>query len=108
MTHFGARNELKYTDFKQVLCDVTSGKVSGYMETGGGKLWFAALFNGILCNWMVTMGVLLSFSSKSIVGKIFAMYIPITVFITLGFEHSIVNLYLLTAGLTYDLSLIHI
>ena len=30
------------------------------------------------------------------------MYIPITIFIILGFEHSIVNLYLLPAGLTYQ------
>ena len=48
------------------------------------------------------MGVLLAFSSRSTIGKIFAMYIPILIFITLGFEHSIVNLYLLPAGLAYE------
>ena len=101
-THFGQRDISKYSDFKTVLCSVTESKTVGYISTGGGAGWFAALFNGILCNWMVTMGVLLSFSSKSTIGKIFAMYIPITIFITLGFEHSIVNLFLLPAGLTYN------
>mmetsp|Transcript_11378 Transcript_11378/g.10199 ORF Transcript_11378/g.10199 Transcript_11378/m.10199 type:complete len:350 (+) Transcript_11378:67-1116(+) len=102
MTHFGGRDESKYSDYKDVLCLVTESKTLGYKSTGGAQGWFAALFNGILCNWMVTMGVLLAFSSKSTIGRIFAMYIPITIFITLGFEHSIVNLYLLPAGLSYE------
>merc|ERR1740123_506409 len=99
-THFGARDKTKYADFKLALCTATTSKTLGYSDNGSAG-WFAALFNGILCNWMVTMGVLLSFSSKSTIGKIFAMYIPITLFITLGFEHSIVNLFLLPAGLAF-------
>jgi len=102
MTHFGARDESKYDAFKAVLCAVSSSKVNGYLDTGGGAAWFASMFNGILCNWMVTMGVMLSLSSRSTIGKIVAMYIPILIFICLGFEHSIVNLFLLPAGMVYQ------
>eukprot|EP01084_Bolivina_argentea_P151407 264260_1 len=101
-THFGQRSTDKYSAFKDVLCAITESKSIGYYETGGAAGWFAAMFNGLLCNWMVTMGVLLAFSSKSTIGKIFAMYIPITLFITLGFEHSIVNLFLFPAGFAYQ------
>eukprot|EP01084_Bolivina_argentea_P083006 150295_1 len=99
-THFGQINISYYEGFKDSLCTVTENKTLIYKETGGAG-WFASFFNGIACNWMVTMAVLLSFSSKSTLGKIIAMYIPITIFICLGFEHSIVNLFLLPAGLTY-------
>eukprot|EP01083_Nonionella_stella_P247831 858815_1 len=102
MTHFGQRSEDKYAAFKAVLCTVTRGKTLEYADTGGAAGWFAALFNGILCNWLVCLGVMLSFSSRSTIGKVIAMYIPILVFICLGFEHSIVNLYLLPAGLTFE------
>lgn len=101
MTHFGARSEDGYYSFKEKLCSVSASKVVSYMETGGGAGWFGSFFNGILCNWMVTMGVLLAFSSRSTIGKIVAMYIPILIFICSGYEHSIVNLYLLPAGLVY-------
>eukprot|EP01084_Bolivina_argentea_P083007 150299_1 len=102
ITHFGQRNITKYEMFVNVLCNITETKILGYVETGGAAGWFAAMFNGILCNWMVTMAVLLSFSSKSTIGKVVAMYIPIAIFITLGFEHSIVNLFLLPAGFAFE------
>jgi len=101
MTHFGARDESGYAAFSEKLCGVVFNKVNVYMKTGVAG-WFASVFNGILCNWMVTMGVLLAFSSRSTIGKIFAMYIPILIFICSGYEHSIVNLYLLPAGLAYE------
>eukprot|EP01083_Nonionella_stella_P233781 823344_1 len=100
MTHFNQKDEIYYEPFKESLCTLTEKKVLSYVSNGSAG-WFAALFNGILCNWMVCMGVLLSFSSKSTIGRIIAMYIPITLFITLGFEHSVVNLFLLPAGLQY-------
>ena len=100
-THFGARDESAYEPLASVLCSVTTSKTVAYISTGGAAGWFAAVCNGALCNWMVTMGVMLSFSSRSTIGKVVAMYMPILIFICLGFEHSIVNLYLLPAGLAF-------
>lgn len=65
----------------------------------GASGWAAALVKGILCNWMVTIGALLALVSRSTVGKIAAMWLPIMTFFALGFEHSVVNMYVVPSGM---------
>lgn len=65
----------------------------------GGSGWALALVKGILCNWMVTIGALMALASRSTVGKIAAMWLPIMTFFALGFEHSVVNMYVLPSGM---------
>jgi len=73
-------------------------KTLGFAELGGSG-WALALVKGILCNWMVTIGALLVLVSRSTVGKITAMWLPIMTFFALGFEHSVVNMYVLPSGM---------
>jgi formate/nitrite transporter len=61
--------------------------------------WGTALVKAVLCNWMVTIGAVLAMSSKSTVGKIAAMWLPIMTFFALGFEHSVVNMFLIPSGM---------
>ncbi len=61
--------------------------------------WSQAFFRGILCNWIVVLAVWLSMSAENVVGKIWAIYFPIMVFVASGFEHSIANMYFMTMGL---------
>lgn len=61
--------------------------------------WATALVSGILCNWMAALGAVMSFISRSTVGKIAAMWLPIMTFFALGYEHSIVNMYAIPAGM---------
>jgi formate/nitrite transporter len=65
----------------------------------GASGWATALVKGILCNWMVTVGALLALVSRSTVGKIAAMWLPIMTFFALGFEHSVVNMYVVPSGM---------
>jgi formate transporter len=65
----------------------------------GGAGWGAAFVKGILCNWMVTLGAVLAFSSRSTAGKILAMWLPITTFFAHGYEHSVVNMFAIPAGM---------
>lgn len=58
-----------------------------------------AFYLGILCNWLVCLAVWLAAGAESMVGKIFAIFFPIWLFITSGFEHSIANMYYIPAGL---------
>jgi formate transporter len=58
-----------------------------------------ALFMGILCNWLVCMAVWMAASTKDITGKLLAIFFPIWLFITSGFEHSIANMYYIPAGI---------
>jgi formate/nitrite transporter len=52
-----------------------------------------AVASGILCNILVCLAVWLCFSSSSITGKIVSIVFPITAFVSIGFEHSIANMY---------------
>ena len=54
---------------------------------------------GMLCNWMVSTGVVGAMISTSVTGKVLAMWMPIMVFFYMGFEHSIVNMFLFPSGL---------
>lgn len=58
-----------------------------------------AFFLGIMCNWLVCLAVWMSYGAKDITGKIFAVFFPIWLFITSGFEHSIANMYYIPAGI---------
>lgn len=72
------------------------------LSIAAGKMglgWKYAFFRGILCNWIVVLAVWLSMSADAVVGKIWAIYFPIMVFVASGFEHSIANMYFMTLGL---------
>ena len=59
----------------------------------------AAFTSALLCNWMVTLGAVMAFTSVSVSGKIAAMWLPIMTFFALGYEHAIVNMFLIPAGI---------
>jgi len=73
-------------------------KTVAYMAAGGAG-WATAAVKAVLCNWMVTVGALLAMVSKSTVGKVVAMWLPILTFFAQGFEHSIVNMFVIPAGM---------
>ena len=56
--------------------------------------WLTVFIRGMLCNWMVSMGVVGAMISTSVSGKWLAMWMPIMLFFYMGFEHSIVNMFL--------------
>jgi formate transporter len=67
--------------------------------------WGTALVKAVLCNWMVTIGAMLAMVSRSTVGKIAAMWLPIMTFFALGFEHSVVNMFLIPSGMMLGASI---
>ncbi|MEB0141309.1 formate/nitrite transporter family protein, partial [Undibacterium sp. CCC2.1] len=50
-------------------------------------------------NWMVAIGTIMFYTSKSTAGKILAMWLPVTIFFSLGLEHAIVNMFVIPAGM---------
>ena len=63
------------------------------------KTFLEALCSGILCCWLVAMAVFCSSGSKTAIGKIFAIFFPIWLFIASGYEHSIANMFYIPLGL---------
>ncbi len=53
----------------------------------------------ILCNWLVCLGVVMAMTSTSTVGKIAATWLPIFTFFALGFEHAVVNMFVIPTGM---------
>jgi formate/nitrite transporter len=58
-----------------------------------------AVMRGVLCNWLVVMGVWQATASKDIVSRVFAIWLPISAFVTMGFEHSVANMFFLPSAL---------
>lgn len=59
----------------------------------------SAVVLGVLCNILVTAGVLLSLSAKDLAGRVAGAYLPVAFFVICGFEHCVANLYYIPAGL---------
>lgn len=53
----------------------------------------------ILCNWLVCLGVVMAMTSTSTVGKIAATWLPIFLFFALGYEHAVVNMFVIPTGM---------
>ena len=58
-----------------------------------------AFIRAIGCNWLVCLAVYLALASDDIIGKIFGIWFPIMAFVTLGFEHSVANMYFIPLGI---------
>ena len=65
----------------------------GYAEYGFAG-WMTIFIRGMLCNWMVSLGVIGAMMSTTVSGKFIAMWMPIMLFFAMGFEHSVVNMFL--------------
>ncbi|GGB01976.1 formate/nitrite transporter family protein [Agarivorans gilvus] len=77
---------------------IGEARTVGYAEHGLGG-WLTIFIRGMLCNWMVSMGVVGAMISTTVSGKVIAMWMPIFLFFFMGFEHSVVNMFLFPFGL---------
>ncbi|RJE78558.1 formate/nitrite transporter family protein [Paracoccus sp. JM45] len=89
---------LEPNDVGQRLMNIGHARTVGYAEAGSGGM-LTLFVRAIMCNWMVSTGVVAAMMSSSVSGKIMAMWMPILVFFYLGFEHSIVNMFLFPIGI---------
>jgi formate/nitrite transporter FocA (FNT family) len=77
---------------------IGEGRTVGYAAHGAAGM-LTLFIRGVLCNWMVSTGVVGAMVSTNVTGKVVAMWMPIMVFFYMGFEHSIVNMFLFPSGL---------
>lgn len=59
----------------------------------------AAVIRGILCNMLVVLAVWMATGGRDIISKIFACWFPIMLFVLIGFEHSVANMYFAPLGM---------
>jgi len=82
----------------QKIATIGESRTLGYAEYGAAG-WVTIFIRGMLCNWMVSMGVVGAMISTSVSGKVIAMWMPIMLFFAMGFEHSVVNMFLFPSGI---------
>jgi formate/nitrite transporter len=76
------------------------GAVTIKIAAGKAGLDFGkAVILGLLCNWLVCLAVWMAFGTQQMIGKLFAIFFPIWLFVTSGFEHSVANMYYVPAGI---------
>jgi len=49
---------------------------------------------GILCNIMVCLAIWMAFGARSVTDKMFAVFLPVAMFVSSGFEHCIANMFM--------------
>lgn len=77
---------------------IGEGRTVGYAAHGAAGM-LTLFIRGVLCNWMVSTGVVAAMMSTTVSGKVIGMWMPIMLFFYMGFEHSIVNMFLFPSGL---------
>jgi len=82
----------------QTLIATAEAKTLAYKHMGTDGL-ILVVIKAVLCNWMVTLGVVMAMTSSSTIGKIAAMWLPILTFFGQGFEHAVVNMFVIPAGM---------
>ncbi|MGY1858020.1 formate/nitrite transporter family protein [Modestobacter sp. SYSU DS0290] len=82
----------------QAIGTIGEGRTVGYAEYGAAGM-LTLFLRGVLCNWMVSTGVVAAMMSTSVSGKVIGMWMPVMLFFYMGFEHSIVNMFLFPSGL---------
>ncbi|MEV3902357.1 formate/nitrite transporter family protein [Mycobacterium sp. NPDC050551] len=82
----------------QQLGEIGHSRTVGYAAHGAAGM-LTLFIRAVLCNWMVSTGVVAAMMSTSVSGKVIAMWMPIMLFFYMGFEHSVVNMFLFPSGL---------
>jgi formate transporter len=82
----------------KVIAGIGEARTVGYKAHGAAGM-LTLFIRGVLCNWMVSTGVVGAMISTSVSGKVISMWMPIMVFFAMTFEHSVVNMFLFPSAL---------
>ena len=82
----------------KVIASIGEARTLGYKAHGASGM-LTLFIRGVLCNWMVSSGVVGAMVATTVGGKVLAMWMPITLFFGMTFEHSVVNMFLFPSGL---------
>jgi formate/nitrite transporter len=85
-------------DVGKKIAGIGEARTLGYAKYGAAGM-LTLFIRGMLCNWMVSMGVVGAMISTTVSGKVIAMWMPIMLFFAMVFEHSVVNMFLFPSAL---------
>jgi formate/nitrite transporter len=89
---------LAYLAFKSGT--LAGGPAAAAIATAKSNLpWDVAFTRGILCNWLVCMAVYMASGCSTMIGKMTAVWFPISAFVALGLDHSVANMFIIPLGI---------
>ncbi|HEX5508658.1 MAG TPA: formate/nitrite transporter family protein [Pseudolabrys sp.] len=77
---------------------IAQAKTTGYASLGFAGM-VTMFVKAMLCNWMVCLAIVMMMTSASTIGKIAAAWMPMLIFFGQGFEHSVVNMFVIPTGI---------
>ena len=80
------------------IVQIAEAKTIGYAAIGFAGM-VTVFVKAMLCNWMVCLALVLAMTTTSTIGKLAALWMPIFIFFAQGFEHSVVNMFLIPTGM---------
>ncbi len=95
LTNFGT---LAPTGVAAKIIAVAQFKTTGYEAIGVAGL-VTVFVKAILCNWMVCLAIVAAMTTSSTIGKVACAYMPVFIFFAQGFEHSVVNMFIIPTGI---------
>lgn len=72
------------------------------VSVAAGKMtpdWVTLFARGIMCNFLVCLGVWIAYASKTVADKMLGILLPIAAFVACGFEHCVANMFFLPMGI---------
>ncbi|MBC3901029.1 formate/nitrite transporter family protein [Acetobacterium malicum] len=79
--------------------EAMTAKAIGIAEAKVAIPLFPVIIRAIFCNILVVLAVWMQSGAKDVIGKIFAIWFPIMLFVLSGFEHSVANMFFIPMGI---------
>jgi formate/nitrite transporter FocA (FNT family) len=77
---------------------IAEAKTVGYAAYGTAGM-VTVFVKAVLCNWLVCLAIVMAMTTSSTIGKIAAAWLPVFIFFAQGFEHSVVNMFVIPTGM---------
>ncbi|VDC06345.1 unnamed protein product [Peniophora sp. CBMAI 1063] len=67
--------------------------------------WHQIFLRGIGCNWLVSIAIWQAAGARDTISKIYAIWIPIWIFVSCGFDHVVANMFSVPLGIMFHADL---
>jgi len=80
--------------------------ITGFaIKKAGTPEWHQIFLRGIGCNWLVCIAIWQAVGARDTISKIFAIWIPIWIFVACGFDHVVANMFSVPLGIIFGADL---
>ncbi|KAF8806421.1 putative formate/nitrite transporter [Phlegmacium glaucopus] len=75
------------------------------IKKAGQPQWHQIFLRGIGCNWLVSIAIWQAAGARDTISKIFAIWIPIWIFVACGYDHVVANMFSVPLGIMFGADL---